>query len=579
MIKYPKSSYYQVTFHCSHNSLLLNTKGFIGSIIREDDNMYDYLISQGRIVDGTGNNWFYGDVGIKDGRIVAVGKLKGQAALNNIDANGMVVCPGFIDIHTHSDISILKNNKAENSIMQGVTTEVIGNCGNGAYPITKSNHQLFKEYLDWMLNAVGGDLDYNGDEYFSYIKQGIGINIASLIAHGNVRIAVMGFDYRKPNDDEMMQMESIVAHYMKAGAFGLSTGLIYPPGSYCDTEEIVRLSKVVSRYGGYYASHIRDEADTILDALNEAIAIGRQASVPVHISHHKVMGSSNWGKSVKTLAAIDQARTDGLDISCDVYPYLAGETSLYALLPPWLMDGGVNRLVSLIKSETVRQKIQRNIEQGDLNGWWNPIKGAGWDNIILGAVQTQKNKQFEGMSIPEISTAVGKSEYDVIYDLMIDEDGQVKVFLNTMCEEDLTRILKYPFCSIGSDGWAEEKEAMKNYSKVHPRNYGTFAKILGRYVRELKVLRLEEAIRKMTSLPASRLGLLDRGLIRTGMAADLVVLDDDCIIDTASYKDSRSYPKGIYYVFVNGTMVVRSGVHTGETPGRLLLKGRHAESF
>lgn len=534
--------------------------------------MYDFLIQGGKVVDGTGNSPVRADVGIKNGLIADIGLLPAGGAARTFNAEGLAVCPGFIDLHTHSDLSLLVNRRAESDVMQGVTTVVTGNCGISVFPVNMEKIDLLRGYIGTV--TPGTDLEWYREDYFSLLAgSGTSVNVAPLIGQGALRIAVMGFDNRRPSGEEMDAMKALLDNYMKIGVFGVSTGMIYPPGCFSGTEELVDLCRVAAGYGGFYTSHIRSESDELEESVAETLEIGSQASIPVHISHHKAAGGANWGKTKSTIGMMEEARSSGLDVTCDFYPYLSGMTFLHASLPPWLLEGGMGKLISRLKDEAARGRVRAEIEEGGVAGWWNPVKtSGGWDKVTVVAVRSSGNKAFEGMTVTEIAGAKGINPYDAVFDLLLEEEGQVMAVYDMMCEEDVERLMRCTFAAIASDGWAEEREAMLTRGKVHPRIYGTFTRVLGRYVRERKVLSLEEAVRKMTSLPARRLGLAGRGLLMRGMAADIVVFDPDTVADNATYKEPREFPSGISHVFVNGRLVVDRGNHTGALPGRLLFK-------
>lgn len=534
--------------------------------------MFDIIIRCGQVIDGTGNSWAKTDIGIKDGWIKSIGNLTSQSAGRIINAQGYVVAPGFIDIHSHSDISIVTNPRAENTIKQGITTVVVGNCGNGTFHVTNEKRHLFREYLGWILSALGTDLTWNDDEYLEKVGEGISVNIAPLIAHGNIRIAAMGVDNRDPSEQEMSEMKKTVEQFMQAGFFGISTGLIYPPGSYSKTDELVELCHVVAGHNGCYVSHIRGEADTVVEAVAEAIEIGRRANIPVQISHHKACGKANWGKTEDTLAMMRKARSEGIDVACDVYPYLACISSFYGILPPWLLEGGVEKMAERLKDQGLRQKVKREMEEESASQWNSYKAAGGWDKFTLQAVQSVENKQYEGMTVLEIAAARGIDPFEAVFDLMLQE-SQIRFIVEMINQDDLERLIRWPFTAIGSDGWSEEKETMLSRSRIHPRNYGTFARVLGRFVREQGVLHLEDAIRKMTSLPAKRIGIDDRGLLRAGMVADIVIFDAAKVIDRATYHNPRQFAEGVCFVLVNGVVVLDQGEHTGALPGKMLLKG------
>ena len=526
--------------------------------------MYDLLIARGRILDGSGNPWFEADIGIQEGKITEIGRLQGEAARERIDLRGLLVSPGFIDIHCHSDAVPFIFPREEGKILQGVTTETIGNCGVSLTPVSGETKELLKKYtapfgagcpLPWNWETMGGFLKLL-EERRSFT------NIASLVGHGTIRIAVMGFANRKPRPEEMEAMKRLAAQAMEDGAFGLSSGLIYPPGIFSDAAEMIELCKVVADRGGLYTTHMRNENDGVIDSVRETIEVGEKSGVSVEISHHKTSGRGNWGKSRETLKLVDEARERGLDVTCDVYPYIASHTFLRALLPPWMQEGGVLRLLERLRVPENRRRIKAELETG-LPGWSNLYRSTGWDKIVISSCR--KNKDLEGKNVQEIAASRKAEPAEVVFEVLWEEGGDVEMLLFGMAEDDVTYILKHPAVMVGSD-------AIPSAGKAHPRYYGTFPRVLGKYVREDKALTLAEAVRKMTSLPAQKLGLQDRGMVKRGMWADLVVFDPETIADRATFSDPRRYPSGIHYVLVNGQIAAREGRTTGALPGRILRK-------
>jgi len=507
------------------NTFLLNAQSF------------DLLIKNGKIIDGSGNSWYYGDVGIRNGKIAFIGKLNNYDAKHTLDAAGLIVVPGFIDVHAHIEGSELSVPSADNFIFDGVTSVVTGNCG-------------------------GSNLDV--DKYFKRIDSvKTSINIATLIGHNTVRRAVLGDVNREPDAIEQASMESLVETAMKNGAIGMSTGLIYVPGTYAKTSEVVGLAKVASRYNGVYASHIRDEGDKVNEAVSEAISIGREASIPVEISHFKVTYKPNWGRSVETLGLVESARLEGLDVTIDQYPYVASSTTLDTTLPTWAFSGGRDSLKLRLNSPAIRNQIK--IEMVD-NLKKKKLKSYSYAQVARYAPDTTYN----GKNISEINRLKGRKskpiyEAETILE-MVGAINRTQMVYFSMDEKDLTRILQYPFNMIASDAGIARFGA----GMPHPRAYGTNARVLGRYVRDQKVIRLEEAIRRMTSLPAQKFNLRDRGLLREGMAADLVVFDEKTVGDAATYTNPHAYSTGFSFVIVNGEVVIDNGKHTGVRSGQVL---------
>jgi N-acyl-D-amino-acid deacylase len=518
------------------------------------------------VVEGTGSPWFRADVGIVADKIAKIGLLADASTKQIIDASGKVVCPGFIDAHSHSDTTILVNPRAESKVRQGVTTEVIGNCGSSAAPI----NDLLRERMEAStpsLKQVGVRPKWSTmGEYLENLKsRGIAVNIAALVGHGNIRAMVLGFDRGEPTRQELRRMSQIAARAIQDGAVGLSTGLIYPPGSYAKTKEIIQLAKVVSQLGGIYTSHIRGEGETLFQAVKEAITIGEEASISVQISHHKAAGRSNWGKVKRTLRMIRQARNSGVDVTCDVYPYVASSFSLSAMLPPWVHEGGLSASMARLKDPLTRRRVRHDMIAG-VGDWMSPLKSAGWNETVISS--SPHHLTYEGLTVSEAAKKAKKDPFEFTFELLIQENLAPRVVRFGIKEDDVRTVLSYSDTMIGSDGSCLAPYGPLGGGKPHPRNYGTFPRVIAQYVRRTKLLRLEEAIRRMTSLPAQRFKLQGRGIVRTAMYADLCVFDPSKIQDTATYSRPHQYPKGITYVIVNGQVVVRNGNHTGKLPGK-----------
>ncbi|HXL03278.1 MAG TPA: D-aminoacylase [Bacillota bacterium] len=533
--------------------------------LRRKADMGRLLLRDAKIVDGTGRPWFWGDVALKDGIIVDIGRGLTASGARVIDLCGLVLAPGFIDIHSHSDDTVLINPLAESKIRQGITTEVIGNCGYSPAPLEGEAIDSIRRDLD----GCGITPDWSSfGEYLHRIEDnGTAVNIAALIGHGTIRQAVIGCEERKPYPEELAYMKKLVSRSMDEGAFGISTGLIYPPSCYADTDEIVELAQIVAGKGGIYATHIRNEGSGVVDATEEAIAIGKRAGVRVEISHHKSGGPENRGKVKETLRIIENARCQGIDVLCDVYPYVASSTGLSVILPNSLFDGGDEKALARLKDKDTLSEIRRQVEEEE-------GLRLGWDKTVISSVTNEGNKAFEGKSLCEIAAITGKDPFTAAIDLLIDEALSVQVVRFIMCEEDVTFVLSSRLSSIGTDASSMAPYGVLGMGKPHPRAYGTFPRVLGKYVRDMGALRLEEAVRKMTSLPAGRLGILDRGLICPGTVADLVAFDPDTVEDIATYTDPHRYPLGIMWVIVSGTPVVEQGEHTGLLPGKVLRHNR-----
>ncbi|MDP2873158.1 MAG: D-aminoacylase [Bacillota bacterium] len=534
--------------------------------------MYTVLIRNGRVIDGAGNPWYSADVALQGGTVAAVGKLRGAAAGLVVDAGGLVVSPGFIDIHTHSDGPLLVEGAGHSHIRQGVTTNVIGNCGTSLAPVT----DRAIEYLKPQRVAEDPDLVWDWKSMGEFLarleRQGVSINVVPLIGHGSVRGSVMGFADRPPTASELAEMKEMVAAAMRDGAFGLSSGLIYVPGSYSTTDEVAELAKVAAEHGGIYATHIRGENDTLLEAVAEAIEIGRRACMPVEIAHFKAMGRHMWGKSVDSLRMVEDARAAGIDVTCDQYPYNASATGLGAYMPAWAHVGGAGEMKKRLQDPAARTRMKHDILSG-VDGWVSLYKGVGWDNTVI--TRSQGHEEFEGLTVAEIAKQRGRDDFDTAFDILLECGGRVGVVYFTIGDEDLERIMRHPAVMIGSDSSAIAAEGPLSLGKPHPRAFGTFVRVLGHYVREKQTISLQEAVRKMTSLPAQKLGLYDRGLLRPGMKADVVVFDPETVADRATYTDPWQYPAGIRHVFVNGRHTISDGEHLGTMGGAVLrMTGR-----
>jgi N-acyl-D-amino-acid deacylase len=536
---------------------------------------FDLLLSNARIVNGAGNPWFKADIGVTNGRIAQIGRLAAADAAHVIDVEGLFIAPGFIDAHSHTDLVLPFYSGVESTLRQGVTTLITGNCGISLAPVAPATKDLLVKSVSPHLPR-GARLEVSWSTFDEYLRYeatlGLAANIGHLVGHGTVRTAVIGFEDRAPSVAELARMKRLVAEALEAGALGLSTGLIYPPGLYAGTAELIELARVVARYGGIYASHIRGEGKTLMEAVKEAIAVGEAGGLPVEISHHKASGRPYWGQTVASLELIAAARRRGVDVTCDQYPYLAGMTSLATLLPPWAHEGGLDQLVERLRSSEERRRIRQDMEAG-LPGWENILATNGWDNIRVSSVRTDENRGLEGHTLAEIADIrMQPDAYTALFDLLVEEDGAATMLLFSMSEEDVRRVMTHPAHMVGSDSWSVAPSGIMSGGKPHPRFYGTYPRILGTYVREDGVLTLEDAIRRMTSFPARRFRLRDRGLILKGMWADLVVFNAETIRDRASYADPHRYPDGIEYVVVNGQLVIERGRNTGIRAGKVLRR-------
>lgn len=507
--------------------------------------MFDLLIKNAKIVDGSGSPWFYGNIAVKGDEIVGVGRVDGPAA-RVIDAMGQFVTPGFIDAHSHSDDTLLVNPLAESKVRQGVTAEVIGQCGASAAPRkTAEGDYAFESFAEYLTELEQG---------------GVSLNVIPLFGHGNLRQVVMGYENRQATPDELAQMCQLAEESMQAGAFGFSTGLIYPPGSYANAEEITAIAKVVAGYGGIYATHMRDEDGGLVESVNETIEVGVKANIPVHISHHKVCGERNWGLVKESLRIIDEKRHQGVDITMDQYPYIATSTGLKVIIPQWAHAGGVESMRERFTNPESRASLTKEILGNERR----------WDWILVASCNKEHNKVYEGKNAQEIGAMMGKEPVDACIDLLLDEDFNVGMVRFAMCEEDVELVMKHPHVMVGSDASARATYGKLSQGKPHPRSYGTFTRILETYVRERGVLTLEEAVRKMTSLTSNRFQLWDRGLVRPGCKADLVMFNLDSLHENCTFAQPHAYPSGVTLVCVNGTVVVENGEHMQVKPGSVL---------
>lgn len=526
---------------------------------------YDVLITNAQIVDGTGGAARKGSIAIAGGKIAAVGDVSGIAG-RTIDAKGRTVSPGFIDMHSHSDMPLVTDGNGQSKIRQGVTTEVIGESGSIAPRKSASETQAWT--------------DFTG--YFAALeKGGISPNLLSYIGTGTVRELVIGEEDKKATAQDIEEMQKIVATAMSQGVFGVSSGLIYPPNAYATVDELGEVSKAAQ--GGLYASHLRYDGGKLREGIEEAIAIGERAGIPVHVFHIKVTGQKNFGRMKEVIEIVEAARARGVRVTADQYPYVASSTSLTATIPPWAQDGGTARLVARLKDPKERARIRKEMENTNPS-WESRYQSAGtWQNVQLAAIGRTRggtndpvspNRKYEGMRVLEAAKQAGKDPFDFVFDLLIEERGSVGCVYFIIDEADLALAMKQPWVAVGSDGSALAVDGPLRAGVPHPRNFGTFPRVLGRYVREMKVISIEEAIRKMTSLPASILGLADRGAIKEGMWADLVIFDPATVADKATFEDPFQYPVGIDTVLVNGTVVLDEGKHTNARPGKVLRRAR-----
>jgi N-acyl-D-amino-acid deacylase len=522
--------------------------------------IYDLVIKNGKLVDGIQNNVRKADIGIRGERIQKIGKIDTAQAKTVIDATDRVVSPGFIDIHTHTDLELLVNSKAESKIRQGVTTELTGNCGGSAFPL---KHPLPVDKKR-MAEKTGITIDWTDLEGYhrAMMSKGIAVNHGTLVGQGTIRGFVIGEDSKEPTPDELERMKKLVAEAMEQGAFGISTGLEYTPSGFASTEELIQLCKVAAKYGGFYATHIRSEDKNVLEAVAEAIHIAESAGLPLEIAHFKAVGRTNWWKMPKMIDLVERAAERGLSITADRYPYTAFSTGLTIIFPQWALDGGMEKLLERLKDKKIRLSMKGETIK--------KVRGYGWENILISNVHKEKNKNLIGKTVQKIAAEKNKDPYELVCDLLVDEGQNVSHIGFGMSEENTELVLTHPLVMLGSDGSSLAPYGPLSEGQPHPRNYGAFPRFLGHYVREKKILSLPGAIKKVTSMPAAKMGLQYRGTLKKGNFADIVVFDPQTIVDKATFIDPHQYPAGIDYVLVNGKIVVDHDEHTGELPGKIL---------
>ena len=527
---------------------------FVSPLASQSD--YDVVIRNGRVLDGMGNPWINADVAVRDGKFVKIGRVSGRGGLE-IDASGRYVSPGWIDMMDQSGAVLPKNGLAENKLRMGVTSAI---GGEGGTPVSADRVS----------------------EYFATLEtNGISINFGSYFSEVQARNAVIGNTSRAPTAEELVKMQGILETAMKAGAMGMTTALIYPPGTFAKTDELVEMAKVAGRYGGVYATHMRDEGKDLIAAIEEAIAIGERGGLPVEIFHLKAAWQPGWGTLMsKAGQTIEAARARGVDVAADMYVYMAGGTGLEATIPTWAQEGGRGELIKRLKDPEIRARLKQEIATGAA-GWSNLVEAAGgWDRVVLANARNETNAKFNGKTIAAIATELGKDPADTAFDLVAEGTGRVMAIYHMMNEADVETALRFPWTSIGSDAGAAAMEGGGDPTGLtHPRAYGNFPRVIARYVRERGVLTLEQAIRKMTSWPATRMRLDSRGAIREGLWADVVIFDYERLQDRATYDEPRLSPVGIDYVLVNGVVVIDHDKHTGARPGKVLYgQGREPGS-
>jgi len=527
--------------------------------------MLDIVIKNGILVDGTGTAPYEAELGIADGRIVLVEKEITQEAAKTIDAAGLHVAPGFIDPHTHSELALLANPKAESKVRQGVTTEIVGNCGGSPGPLLGAameeeiaHARVFGVEVDW--TTLGGYLE-------RIARQGCALNVASLVGHNTIRSSVLGFDDVQPTPVQQVEMEQLVVEAMQQGACGLSTGLFYPPGYFAHTQEVIGLAKVVAEHGGIYASHIRSETDHLFEAVEEAIDIGAGAGIKVQISHIKLEGYRNWDGIEHLVGLLEGAVSKSVSLRCDQYPYVAGASWLAYILPYWAQAGGAQEVAHRLRDREVRHRLRADWEAN--RSQWEERGGMrDWSDLLITSCHTRP--EVQGKTVSDIALADGKDPFDTSLDLIVVSEGQVECVCFGQLESNVRRLMKHPLVGVGSDGESLAPYGTLGQCGTHPRSYGTFPRVLGRYVRDEKVLSVEEAVKKMTFDTARQFNLADRGVIALGVWADLAIFNAQTVTDLATYTSPHTYPEGVPFVIVNGVTVIDQGEHSGALPGKVL---------
>ncbi|HSF14699.1 MAG TPA: D-aminoacylase [Vicinamibacteria bacterium] len=530
---------------------------------------FDLVIANGRIVDGTGAPWFIGDIGVTGGRISAIGRLGDAGSAERIDGSDLVVAPGFIDMLGQSEFSILVDGRAASKILQGITTEVTGE-GTSIAPV----NDRMVEMRSASYQHFGIEQDFRTlAEYFNRVetRSRPAINIATFVGSGGVRDYVMGREDRPATLDELAAMKKLVAEAMEDGALGVSSSLQYVPNRFATTDELVELAKVAAEYGGIYITHQRSEANLIFESLDEVFTIAERARIPAEVWHLKTAYRANWGKMPQVLEKFEAARARGLDVTANQYPYDRASNDLDACLPIWVREGSADDMIARLRNPEMRERIKAEMADPNITEWENQWYGSGGaEGVMVSSVLDPALRKWEGMTLAEIGREMGKDPREALMDLVIADHGETSCIISIMREDDVRAALKHPLISIDTDSSARAEDGPLSESKSHPRAWGTFPRILGKYVREEKLLTLEEAIRKMTSRPATRVGLQDRGVLRPGMAADITVFDPETIRDVSTFEDPNHYSIGVRYVLVNGRPVVYDGKITDQRPGQVL---------
>jgi N-acyl-D-amino-acid deacylase len=548
-------------------TLLLIVSSFGFSADRAADSPFDLVITNGHIVDGTGSPWYSGDIGIRDGRIAAIGNLSGAARKRTVDAKARVVAPGFVDMLGQSEATILVDPRLPSKIYQGITTEITGEGGSAA-PLNdaiieadRAGYEHYKINPDWRTFR----------QYFSRLeKQGMGINLASYVGATQVRRMLLGDADVQPTPEQLEKMKALVRDAMRDGAVGVSTSLMYAPAPYAKTEELIALASEASKLGGIYATHMRNESDSVLESIDEAVRIGREAHIPVEIWHFKVAGKANFGRMHELVARVNKARAEGVDVEADTYAYTAWFNSMSAFVPAWAHDGGDAKLIERLNDPATRARIRKDMEtpSKDWDNEWDEISGP--QDVMISVVQNPALKKFQGKRLTEVAKIMNKDPMDALFDLLIEDKAFTECAVFGMSEPDVALALQQPWVSVDNDSSGTSPEGILGEEHPHPRAYGTFPRILRKYVREEKKLTLEEAIRKFSALPAQRMRLTDRGVLKKGMWADVVVFDPETVRDLATFDDPNRLSEGMEYVLINGVPVIENGRMTGALPGKVL---------
>lgn len=539
--------------------------------------MFDLLIKNAVIIDGSGCPGYNGEIGISGDKIVSIAPKLTDTAKKIIDAKGNVVCPGFIDAHGHSDFTLFVNNKGESKIRQGITTEVTGNCGFTAGPITKEHEEDLVYYLANTIVLSNEQRKQwkwkTQDEFLRYsAKEGLSFNVVPLVGQGMIHVGVMGFDNRMPEKEELEKMKNMLRAELAEGFFGMSMAFAYEPGNYMHDEETIEMCKIIKEYDGIYTIHLKDQGTNLLASVEQAIEIGKKSGCRIEISHLKAKYKANWGKTKEAIRLIEKAKSDGVDISFDVYPYAAYGSGLIDLMPPWVKKDGPRKMCQMLRDFDTRKKVLYDMEHG-ISGWETIMNSDNWEDCVqIASLRTLENKSCEGKLIGQIAKERGCTSYEAVVDLIIAEDASVKCIWFAMSEDEVAEIMQHPYALFGTDGRACADYGELSKGSVHPRYYGTYPRILGHYVREKKALSLEEAIKKSTKAPARHFKIQNRGELKENYYADLVIFSPEKITETSTFANPHSYADGIEYVIVNGETVIAHGEHTGALPGKILRK-------